>query len=900
MPSTVQSSIPSFPRENTDDRTSRVADYVDDKLQTLADLEDLDALLSNVRQQHELLKQQLVSAESSLQETQSASQSGSDDLIHRGANLTARLGKLDQDLLTVTGSSVSDDAMQKFENSMGKLRQLDIADGYFRLLKDVDELSSQCPKELEKSHRSALDTFRRLQTLNAALGPLQVDAEGAAPHLLDHVADITSSVRGTIKETLAKELRSILSECGWPSKEAMVPNNLRDQFDESVRKLLDLQLPELGSEDGMSRSMAASMQRGKGKQAAVLLPIEVLAAPLELRFRYHFTTGRATDRIDQPQMFLSAVLDMLSTHETFVMEHVQPILSAYFGELSTKNNTLLKTYGDAISAFITTLLPMVRKKVNGMLPGIDKAPPQLLSHLVDELLTFDTALRDDWQYDEPGNGNANENGWCGLAWELLVLKGYFPKWLQIENDFALARYEEIVNTSGSFEIDYEGVDANATKPTKAAIRLHDLLENTTDRYSRLPSFSHRLRFLIDIQIQMLDLFHSRLHSSLEAYLSMTSGVLGRSVQGISREEQAHLMGLGGLDRLCRVYGSASFLEAAMRDWSDEPLFLDMYRTLQERVRGRAPSPSPLANDTNDNDEPNPTAETDAAMTSSNPAIAGTMTASDIAARTSTAVLAAADDDLAPSTAPQSPTASVFDETAGAYNRLCARTEGILTDAVLRNVREALTPYLRTAGASFASLSSSGAVSGPAHSPAGFDRNSPGSPDVQPVLAAIRSQLGFLARGLAPGPVRRIARRVVATVDTAMWSALVGWRISGGGAAVLMGDIGALAGTMEGRGAGGVAGTVLKGVSVELFLEGKSGEAARVLGVRVKGRGLMEGEKEEEERKGWKGEELGLWEVERRLFADNESARRVLEEMEIVKLSVAQARQALRCRVELGS
>jgi hypothetical protein len=37
---------------------ARVQDYLDDKLQASADLESLDALLSNVREQQNLLKQQ--------------------------------------------------------------------------------------------------------------------------------------------------------------------------------------------------------------------------------------------------------------------------------------------------------------------------------------------------------------------------------------------------------------------------------------------------------------------------------------------------------------------------------------------------------------------------------------------------------------------------------------------------------------------------------------------------------------------------------------------------------------------------------------------------------------------------------------------------------------------------
>jgi RAD50-interacting protein 1 len=37
----------------------RVSDFLDDKLQTLADLQSLDELLASVRQQHDVLQQQV-------------------------------------------------------------------------------------------------------------------------------------------------------------------------------------------------------------------------------------------------------------------------------------------------------------------------------------------------------------------------------------------------------------------------------------------------------------------------------------------------------------------------------------------------------------------------------------------------------------------------------------------------------------------------------------------------------------------------------------------------------------------------------------------------------------------------------------------------------------------------
>ena len=74
--------------------------------------------------------------------------------------------------------------------------------------------------------------------------------------------------------------------------------------------------------------------------------------------------------------------------------------------------------------------------------------------------------------------------------------------------------------------------------------------------------------MIDIQIAIFDKLHERLLSNLEAYLTMTTYV-GRKAAGVTKEEQERLLGVEGLERLCKTYGSADYLEKAMRDWSDD-------------------------------------------------------------------------------------------------------------------------------------------------------------------------------------------------------------------------------------------------------------------------------------------------------------------------------------------
>ncbi len=72
---------------------------------------------------------------------------------------------------------------------------------------------------------------------------------------------------------------------------------------------------------------------------------------------------------------------------------------------------------------------MLRTKIFALVPKISHEP-QLLSHFVHELISFDNTLKEDWNYD---GGNAVD-GWKGLTWEVLAKKDWFSRWLEVERD----------------------------------------------------------------------------------------------------------------------------------------------------------------------------------------------------------------------------------------------------------------------------------------------------------------------------------------------------------------------------------------------------------------------------------------------------------------------------------
>ncbi|RAH72338.1 RINT-1 family protein [Aspergillus aculeatinus CBS 121060] len=820
---------------------TRVEDYLNDKLQVSADLESLDSLLSSLRAQHELQRKQLAEAQEALSNATKASNDHAEATRQRAEAFNVQQEDIDRRLKAITGSDSSDDAAKRFEASIEKLRRLEISRGYMTVLKEAEELSQQALKDTGSDPRLAIQSYTRLRNISRSLHEAQPAAEGAAPHLVDYVGKLVSALREQMKSHFSQRLQGTMDRMKWPSKDLQFPNDVQLEWRENVGLLLDLQIPELTGR--------ASVPEHQCAEPPVLLPLEVMVHPLELRFKYHFSGDKPTNRLDKPEYFLAHITDLMNNFGSFFASFLQPI----FDEKAKQVGTDLEwNFYNASHAFITALLPVLRNKIATFMPQIS-THPQLLSHFVHELMTFDSEVRESWNY-LPDPYVAGD--WKGVTWEVLTKQGWFDRWLQVEKDFALARYKEIVDAPDSGHIDYDGVELSSTKPTKAAIRVNDLLETITERYQHLSSFSQKLRFLIDIQITIFDQFHERLQSALEAYLAMTSAI-GRTVQG--SDGQASVEGVAGLERLCRVFGSAEWLEKKMEDWSNEVFFVELWTELQERVR--------LNKDGGKN-------------------VAGSMSIADVASRTSQAVNNSNhhnDDDQG--TASEG---ALFDETASAYRRLRLRSESIITSTLTSNVRSALKPYSRVS--TWTTLA--------ATTPAPNGAPLPPTSDLAPVLRTISAELSFLSRALGFAPLRRITRQVLLAIQTFMWSSiLMRNTFSASGALQFISDMDHLGSVVDvALGAASHPGGSKKVLK-------KLSEALLLLGLSTTGPTALDGAtdpSEDEPTQAGPTARAGLWEVEKRLFKDNESAREVLAELGIDSLTEAEARSVLERRAEIGN
>jgi hypothetical protein len=189
-------------------------------------------------------------------------------------------------------------------------------------------------------------------------------------------------------------------------------------------------------------------------------------------------------------------------------------------------------------------------------------------------------------------------------------------------------------------------------------------------------------------------------------------------------------------------------------------------------------------------------------------------------------------------------------------------------------------------------------------------------EIDPLLTHLGTTLGFLARALASPPLRRITRAVLAAVSSILWdNVLVRYRFSTAGAAQLNADLAAVCLVVDKAVGPGVAEAGLR----------KCIEGVKLVGLPVCGGKDAAGPGED----GVAGEDdwdaswddaaptaptasttqvddttnakpgLGLWEVEKRLFADNQAARDVLDELGLEMLLETEARALLGRRVELA-
>lgn len=109
-----------------------------------------------------------------------------------------------------------------------------------------------------------------------------------------------------MKENFTKRLQGILEEMKWPSKELHFPSDIQARWADSVGMLLDLQMPYVPRRCFLA-CLTYDIRELQIRETAddhivepaILFPLEAMVHPLELRFRYHFSGDKPTNRLDK-------------------------------------------------------------------------------------------------------------------------------------------------------------------------------------------------------------------------------------------------------------------------------------------------------------------------------------------------------------------------------------------------------------------------------------------------------------------------------------------------------------------------------------------------------------------------------------------------------------------------
>ena len=374
---------------------------------------------------------------------------------------------------------------------------------------------------------------------------------------------------------------------------------------------------------------------------------------------------------------------------------------------------------------------------------------------------------------------------------------------------------------------------------------------------------------------------------------METSTLGKVIQssaGTTNDIRSNndVNGIYGLESLCKVFGSAEYLERKMSDWSDDIFFLELWDELQDRARSNSYADGSVGRD---------------------------LTTSEVASRTSATITQSSDLDGA-----ESDGGALFDETATAYRRLKVKAEEQINDLLVNAITSSLRPYSR--GTGWSSLSSQESINA-------TNSNFAPSSTLDTSFQLLSDFLTFLSTVLAPTPLKRITRQLCLAMQRYIWdNVLMRHNFSANGVQQLRGDIQAIEKVID-------ASTKFPGEAARGMR--RLGEALKLLGLPIKPSSSAtstnkpaaattkegdDGWEFDEDRDDDDDKEIGgaedeeshvdetehehankiwsLWEVEKRVFKSNESARNLLMDMGLETLSESDARGILERRVEVGS
>ncbi|KAH8120467.1 TIP-1 family-domain-containing protein [Phellopilus nigrolimitatus] len=510
-------------------------------------------------------------------------------------SLADELTGLSEELESVTSPGVSEPSLlEEIETLHRNLKELQSVKEYVQVIHRALQLSEDSVKNLQQASPSSPITeasvadYVLLQELVTSIqrACTQVQSDtGQDLKLLSFLKDLLDKTWIRIKDVLSSSLLSAAEKLHWPMPVDYAAASLesRKAFESAFANFLGLQ--EIGEKLQPAQEANDSNKPFQGG----LYPLQALIRPVALRFKYHFEGTRQTNRLDKPEWYFAHILNVSHEHRPFLEIVIQRLLQ------SSKYTSI-----SAWREFTRLLLPIVSRKLRRSMPALLSHPP-LLAHTVYQALAFDDALRDAG-FSLVGtevtlNAVDDVSAWEGTSDIVLGSKEWFDAWLEGERKFAEDQYNEIIISADAWQLsdDAEEDTANVreVRPTNSARRVKVLIEQITDRYRPLPRFLHKTRFLTAVQVPILELYHTRISDSLDAFETLSS-FLVRAVPGSLAGQAGHgrdtknmTAGVEGTQRLIKAYVSARWIAGVMAAWGEDMFFLELWHQICEKASLRS-------------------------------------------------------------------------------------------------------------------------------------------------------------------------------------------------------------------------------------------------------------------------------------------------------------------------
>ncbi|XP_026532983.1 RAD50-interacting protein 1 isoform X1 [Notechis scutatus] len=428
--------------------------------------------------------------------------------------------------------------MEEFGALISQIKEVERHLAYLKQISQVEELSDNIQQYLMTNN------VPEAATALASMAELDIKLqESSCSHLLTFIRSTIQFWHKILKDKLSSDFEETLTQLHWPfigpaqSKAlGLAPSSanateIYSNFEALFSQLLKLQL----SDELLTKPKQLPEKYFLLPTPPIILPMQIMLAPLQKRFKYHFTGNRQTNVLTKPEWYLTQVLMWIGNHVSFLEDKVQPILD----KAGTSVNARLE--------FSRALVMLILEKLDAEIPCM-LYDDNLFCHLVDEILLFEREL----------HGIHGYLGSLPSCLHILSEETYFQRWLTVERKFALQKMDSMLSSEAAWVSQYKDItDVDEMKVPDCAETFMTLLLVITDRYKHLPIATRKLQFL-ELQKELVDDFRIRLTQ-------------------VMKEETRTPLAF----RYCAILNAVNYIATVLADWADNVFFLQLQQAALE-------------------------------------------------------------------------------------------------------------------------------------------------------------------------------------------------------------------------------------------------------------------------------------------------------------------------------